>query len=449
MVAPPTRSRAQVFASVLEREERAAELRAIRDRGQLRQLPYEWGFWARPDQLVPPGDWYTWLIIAGRGYGKTRTGAETIRAWQETGKYSRFALIGRTPADVRDTMIEGESGILAISPPTNYPKFEPSKRRLTWPNGAIATTYTSQEPDVLRGPQHDAAWGDEVATWRYMETYDNLQMGLRLGSSPRQIFTTTPRPVALIRQLVKRAADEKAHEATAANPKVVVTRGSSYANRSNLTPQFFEEVIAPYEGTERGRQEVYGELLEEAEGALWTRSAIDDTRVTAMPGTMRRIVVAIDPAGGGGDEIGIVVAGLGGDKEWYVLEDASLRGRPEAWAARAVEMYRKHNADLIVAEKNYGGDMVESTIRTAERGVPVKMVTASRGKAIRAEPISFAYSKGKIHHVGSFDALEDQMCNWSPTESTYSPDRLDALVWAMTELRAGIGGGTLRSALRT
>ena len=449
MVAPPTHSRAQVFASVMQREERAAELRAIRDRGQLRQLPYEWGFWARPDQLVPPGDWYTWLIIAGRGYGKTRTGAETIRAWQETGKYSRFALIGRTPADVRDTMIEGESGILAISPPTNYPKFEPSKRRLTWPNGAIATTYTSQEPDVLRGPQHDAAWGDEVATWRYMETYDNLQMGLRLGSSPRQIFTTTPRPVALIRQLVKRAADEKAHESTAGNPKVVVTRGSSYVNRSNLTPQFFEEVIAPYEGTERGRQEVYGELLEEAEGALWTRSAIDDTRVTAVPGTMRRIVVAIDPAGGGGDEIGIVVAGLGGDKEWYVLEDASLRGRPEAWAARAVEMYRKHNADLIVAEKNYGGDMVESTIRTAERGVPVKMVTASRGKAIRAEPISFAYSKGKIHHVGSFDALEDQMCNWSPTESTYSPDRLDALVWAMTELRAGIGGGTLRSALRT
>tara|TARA_R110000744_G_scaffold25522_8_gene63281 strand:- start:1303 stop:2151 length:849 start_codon:yes stop_codon:yes gene_type:complete len=282
-----------------------------------------------------------------------------------------------------------------------------------------------------------------------METYDNLQMGLRLGNSPRQIFTTTPRPVALIRQLVKRAADEKAHEATAANPKVVVTRGSSYANRSNLTPQFFEEVIAPYEGTERGRQEVYGELLEEAEGALWTRSAIDETRVTAVPGTMRRIVVAIDPAGGGGDEIGIVVAGLGGDKEWYVLEDASLRGRPEVWAAKAVEMYRKHSADLIVAEKNYGGDMVESTIRTAERGVPVKMVTASRGKAIRAEPISFAYSKGKIHHVGSFDALEDQMCNWSPTESNYSPDRLDALVWAMTELRAGIGGGTLRSALRT
>ena len=387
--------------------------------------------------------------MAGRGEGKTRRGSETSRMWSTESKNwfgvdpseCRGALVGRTAGEVRDTMIEGESGILAVCPPWNTPKYEPSKRRLTWPSGAMATTYTADEPDQLRGPQHHWAWGDEVATWKYTETYDNLQMGLRLGTHPRQIFTTTPRPVSLIRNMIEKWK--------VGDPNIQVTTGSSFANKSNLTDRFFSEVIAPYLGTERGRQEIYGELLEEAAGALWTREQIDILRVTEAPETMKRIVIGVDPAGGGGDEIGIVAAGLGGDDHWYVLADVSLRAKPEAWAKKVTDLYHLVKADYIAAETNYGGDMVQSTLRVADRFVSVRPVTATRGKALRAQPISLAYSQGLVHHVGTFNRLEDQMVNWVPEEKNQdSPDRLDALVWALTALKAGQKPASLLSALK-
>ena len=405
---------------------------------QAERILFDWDLWARDNQRLPgTAEWITWLIISGRGYGKTRTGAESIRRLQESGKYHRFGLVGRTASDVRDTMIEGESGILAISPHWNRPKYESSKRRITWPNGAIATAYSAEKPDQLRGPQHDAVWGDEMAAWgkRVDETYSNIQFGLRLGQRPIQIYTTTPRPVSILRKLVKRWKEE--------DPAIYVTEGSSYENRDNLTPQFYSEVIAPFIGTEIGRQEIYGQLLEEAEGALWKRAHIDNFRVEKVPATLRTIVVAVDPAGGGGDEIGIVVCARGTGDHWYVLEDASMRGTPEAWGRRVLEMYSKWQADYVVAEVNYGGEMVQSTIRVASSSIPVQVVTASRGKAPRAQPIAFAYSKGQVHHVREFDNLEDQMVNWVPEEANWSPDRMDALVWGLTALKVGLTGGGL------
>ncbi len=300
----------------------------------------------------------------------------------------------------------------------------------------MCTTYTDAEPEQLRGPQHDAVWGDELGTWVHQETFDNIQMGLRLGNQPRQIYTTTPRPKQLIRRLVEREADEIARGIPIEKRSVIIARGSSYANRANLTPIFYEEVIAPYEGTEIGRQEIYGELLEEAEGALWTREMIDKQRMRFAPETLVKVVIGVDPAGGGRDETGIVVAGR--DREnWYVLEDCTIRGRPETWASRVARAAEKWDADYVVAEKNYGGEMVESTIKNADAGLRVRMVNASRGKAVRAQPISLAYERGKVFHVGELNQLEDQMTNWVPEESDYSPDRLDALVWALTELKAG------------
>ncbi|PZN08384.1 MAG: ATP-binding protein [Bacillota bacterium] len=388
-------------------------------------LLYDWRFWARPKQLPPEGPWRIWLILAGRGFGKTRTGAEWVREQVERHGRRRIAIVGRTAADVRDVMVEGESGILSISPPWFRPVYEPSKRRLTWPNGAIATLYSADEPDLLRGPQHDAAWADELAAWRRPEAWDNLMFGLRLGPDPRVVVTTTPRPVKIIRDLLQ-------------DPTCVVTRGSTYENAANLAPAFLEQIISRYEGTRLGRQELYGEVLDDVPGALWQRKRIDELRVREAP-ELVRVVVAIDPAvtsEEGSDETGIVVAGRGVDGHAYVLADRSCRMSPDGWARRAVKAYYDFDGDRIVGEVNNGGDLVETVIRTVDPKVPYKAVRASRGKAVRAEPVAALYEQGKVHHVGTFEHLEDQLCQITPDgyQGAGSPDRADALVWALTEL---------------
>jgi predicted phage terminase large subunit-like protein len=391
----------------------------------------DWPFWARPNQLPPDGDWHTWLVLAGRGFGKTRTGAEWIRARAESGRFTRFAIIGQTAADVRDVMIEGESGLLAISHPAFMPLYEPSKRRLTWPNGAMATTYSGDEPDQLRGPQNDSAWCDELAKWRFgQETWDNMEMGLRIGPRPQVVVTTTPRPIKLIKDLL-------------ADRMTVATRGSTYENLVNLAPSFAARIRDKYEGTRLGRQELMAEILDDVPGALWTRLLLDETR-TGKPPDLKRIVVAVDPEAtstDGSAETGIIVAALGIDGHGYILDDLTIRATPNGWASQAVAAYHKHKADRIIGEANQGGEMVESVIRSAAQaaGGPVayKAVHASRGKQARAEPIAALFEQKRVHMVGAYPDLEDQLCSWVPGET--SPDRLDAMVWALTELMLGTG----------
>lgn len=396
-------------------------------------LLYDWHAWARPSQLPPVGDWLIWLVLAGRGFGKTRTGAEFVRAEVEEGRARRIALVAPTAADARDTMVEGESGILAISTPWCRPKYEPSKRRLTWPNGAKATLFSAEEPERLRGPQHDLAWSDELAAWeRLRDAWDMLQFGLRLGRRPRQIVTTTPKPVSVLKEILAR-------------PDVAVTRGGTRENAVNLAPDFLAGIVSRYEGTRLGRQELDGEILEDVPGALWAREQLDRDRVGEVP-ELARIVVAVDPPVSSteeADECGIIVAGIGrGDKHGYVLADHSSKGEtPCQWAARVVRAYYAHEADRIVAEVNQGGEMVAEVIRAVDPSVPIRMVHASRGKALRAEPVSALYAQGRVHHVGSHRRLEDQMCEFTVDfdrdDAGYSPDRLDALVWAITDLMIG------------
>lgn len=413
-------------------------------------LKYSWDFWARPNQLEPEfgnggGLWSTWLILAGRGFGKTRTGAETISKWVRgstplgKGQCSRIALVAETGADARDVMVLGESGLCNVGHPDFRPTYHPSKRLVEWPNGAQAWLYNAVEPDQLRGPQHDAAWCDEMAKWRYMQdTWDQLQFGLRLGDHPKTLVTTTPRPLPLIRKLIK-------------DPNVAVTRGATWDNAANMPDSFIREIEDKYAGTRLGRQELEGEILDDIPGALWNREMIDNHRIREVPNDLQRVIVAVDPAASneeGSDENGIVVVGLARDNDGYargyVLEDASLKGSPEAWASKAVNLYRKWSADKIVAEKNQGGLMVESVLKAADRSVPVTLVHASRGKHVRAEPISALYEQGRVHHVGRFDKLEDQMCLFSidnlRSPAMGSPDRVDALVWGLTELFDKITG---------
>lgn len=393
-------------------------------------LAGSWRMKARPEQLAPAGDWRTWLILSGRGWGKTRTGAEWVQEQVIAGKCRRLALVAATAADVRDTLVEGESGLLRIAAPSMRPDYEPSKRRLTWPNGAVATTFSADEPERLRGPEHDGFWADELAAWTYPEAWDQLQFGLRIGRHPRGVVTTTPKPVKLIRDLLAREGQD-----------VVVTRGRTRDNAANLAPGFLDAIEAKYGGTRLGRQELDGELLEDVPGALWIRSQIDADRVAVAP-DLRRVVVAIDPAvstGEGADETGIVVVGRGMDGRAYVLEDCSGRYAPAEWARRAVRAYEQHSADRIVAEKNNGGNMVEATLRNVAPNVPFTAVNASRGKVTRAEPVSAFYEQHRVHHVGrGFPELEDQMCAFTSDfdrgKSGYSPDRVDALVWALTML---------------
>ncbi len=402
---------------------------------QAEHLLYDWPLWARPNQLPPDGDWTTWVVSAGRGFGKTRAGAEWVRAQVEQGGKSRVALIGPTAADCRDVMVEGESGLLAIAPPWNRPVYEPSKRRVTWPNGAIATLYSAEEPERLRGPQHECGWADEAGAWRYQEqTWSMYQFGLRLGTRPQTIVTTTPRPTPLIKRMLSGKI-----------AGVVLTKGTTYDNRVNLAPPFFEQIIAEYQGTRLGRQELMAELLEDNPDALWKLDTmIEPFRVREAP-ALERIVVAIDPAissNASSDETGIIVAGKTSGGHFYVLDDRSCRASPDAWARAAISAYHGYQADRIVAEANQGGEMVAQTLRTVDPNVPITLVHATRGKQIRAEPIAALYEQGRGHHVGTFAALESQLTDWTPGQA--SPDRLDAMVWAATDLLIDDTGPRIR-----
>lgn len=387
-----------------------------------------WRSKARPSQLPPPGDWLGWLILAGRGFGKSWCGANWCNELAETRQAGRIAMVGATAADIRDTMIEGVSGVLATAPPWFRPTYEPSKRRVTWPNGAIATLFSAEEADRLRGPQHDAAWADELAAWTDMQqVWDMLIFGLRLGSRPRWLVSTTPRPLPLIKSLVARVGKD-----------VVLSRGSTYENAANLASTFLETLREKYENTRLGRQEIDAQILSDTVGALWSTDNIDKLRVKQAP-ALRRVVVAIDPAVSnkeGSDETGIIVAGRAEDKQVYVLEDLSGRYSPSQWAGKAIEAYRRWQADRVIAEVNNGGQMVEEVLRNVDPGVSFKAVHASRGKVIRAEPVAALYEQGKAHHVGAFATLEDQMANFTTDydRKNGSPDRVDALVWALSEL---------------
>ena len=410
------------------------------DRASLDMLAHDWTLWARDDQLPPEGGWTLWLVLGGRGAGKTRAGAEWVRA-MATGRApfaaapaGRIALVGETLADVREVMIEGVSGLIAIHPKGERPEWQPSRRRLTWPNGAVAQVFSAEDPEGLRGPQFDAAWADEIAKWRHAEaTWDMLQFGLRLGQRPRQVATTTPRPIPLLKRLM-------------AEPRTVVTHAPTARNAANLAPGFLETIVGRYAGTRLGRQELDGELIEDRPDALWRRGAIEALRVEEVP-ALGRVVVAVDPpasSGADADACGLVVAGLGlSDGVGYVLKDASERGlRPAEWAARAVALHRRFEADGLIAEVNQGGEMVAAVLREVDPGVPVTMVRATRGKWLRAEPVAALYEQGRVRHVGTMPELEDELCDFGPSglSSGRSPDRLDALVWAVTALMLGRAG---------
>lgn len=406
-----------------------------------------WHRSARPAQLPPSGEWRTWVVMAGRGFGKTRTGSEWIADQIANHGKRRIALVAATAADAREVMVEGESGIMAVCDRRGMrPLYEPSKRRLTWPNGAIATTYSADEPNRLRGPQHDASWCDEIGAWRRgVETWDNLQFGLRLGDDPRSIVTTTPRPVPIVKALLKapRPGDANPDELGT----VVISGGSSDDNLANLAPAY-RAIIAKYRGTRLGRQEIGGELLEDVPGALWTLALIESTRLDAIPEGVElvRVAVGVDPAISSGEdsnETGIVAAARGSDGRAYVLEDVSGRYKPTEWAHQAINLYHRRQADRIVAETNQGGEMVETTIRVVDDTVAYTGVHASRGKQTRAEPISALYEQGKASHIGAFPALEDQLVGWVP--GMPSPDRLDSLVWVLTDLMLD-GGGPIEPA---
>lgn len=422
-------SLAEIIAALPEVEQE----RALRDLDP-ELLLWDWGFWGRANQLTPAGDWDTWLVKAGRGYGKTRAGAEWVRSIacgptpEKPGRARRIALIGETASDVRKVIVEGESGVLAVHPPAFRPEWQPSTRTLMWPNGAQAFTYNATEPDELRGPQFDAALCDELAKWRHArETWDQLAFALRLGTHPQVMVTTTPRPIAVLKEIM-------------ADKRTVVTNGKTSENHANLAESFLTRVVGRYAGTRLGRQELDGEMVDEVKGALWTRALLEAKRVRVHPDLVR-VVVAVDPSGtrgaGAGDDIGIVIAGLGVDGRWYVLGDWTCNLSPEGWGRRAVAAFHEFNADRVVGEGNFGGDMVRAVIQSSDPTIPFKMVTASRGKVARAEPISALYEQGRVSHVGMFAEMEDQMC--AMTMAGYegdgrSPDRADALVWALTEL---------------
>lgn len=409
----PAQTRQAFLASLSEEEARA--------------LCYDWAFWARAEQLPPGGDWWAWLILAGRGFGKTRSICEWAQE-RAMAQRSRGAMVAATAADVRDVLVLGESGLLAIAPPWARPVYEPSKRRVVWPNGSQALLFSADVPGRLRGPQFHWAVADEIAAWRYVDAWDMLQFGVRLGDDPRIAVATTPRPIAIVRELLK-------------DTSVAVTRGNTYANRANLAPRFLERIKAQYEGTRLGRQEIEGEVLEDTPGALWTQGQIEALRVKAAP-ELVRVVVGVDPAATSyGDEAGIIVAGVGVDGHGYVLGDASLQASPHGWGSAAVLAYHTHQADRLVAEVNNGGEMVELTIRTVDAAVSYKAVHASRGKRTRAEPVAALYEQKRVHHVGGLAKLEDEMCSWSAIEGEPSPNRMDALVWALTELMLDVPRG--------
>lgn len=401
---------------------------------EVEALESVWAVWAREDQMPSEGaDWSSWLVLGGRGAGKTRTGAEWVKGmalglepFAEV-PVGRIALVGETQGQVRDVMIEGVSGLLSIHHRLERPSWSPSRRRLEWPNGVIAQVFSAEDPEGLRGPQFAAAWSDELAKWpNLQECWDMLQFGLRLGDRPRQVVTTTPRPLPLIKRLLD-------------DPRVAVSRAATRANSYNLAPDFIRNVTETYGGTRLGRQELDGEIVEESADALWTRTMIEGCREPVAP-ALTRIVVAVDPPASSSqraDSCGLVVAGVDRDGIGHVLEDGTISGaRPHEWAAKAVALYRRHEADALVVEVNQGGEMATSVIREVDASVPVTSVRATRGKYLRAEPVAALYAQGRVRHAGRFPALEDEMCDFGPggLSSGGSPDRLDALVWALTHL---------------
>jgi phage terminase large subunit-like protein len=400
------------------------------------QLFHDWTLWARDDQAPPPGDWIIWLILAGRGAGKTRAGAEAVRAWAQD--YPIVNLIGATLADARDIMVRGESGILACCRRDERPQFHATDLRLEWPNGAVSQLFSAEEPDRLRGKQHMKLWCDELAAWRQPDAFDQAMLGLRLGNKPQAIVTTTPRPSKIIKTL-------------AAGKDTIVTRGSTFDNRAYLARAFFERITARYKGRVIGRQELLAEIIEETPGALWTRALLERQRVApeAAPKEFAEIVVAVDPparSGSKSDECGLVVAAKAESGLFYVLADLTSQGEtPGAWGARVGAAFRGFKADRVVAEINNGGDMVAEVLRQSEPNLPVRAVHATRGKFLRAEPIAAAYERGLVFHIGAFTKLEDQLCALTPDfdrrAAGFSPDRADALVWALSDL-LGMGRGT-------
>lgn len=390
---------------------------------------------ARPSQVTPDGDWLTWLILAGRGWGKTRTGAEDVAWYGLSHPGSRLAVIAPTYSDARDTCIEGDSGLVNVLPKGCIETWNRSLGELILYNGSRYKLFSADEPERLRGPQHHRAWADELGAWRYAEAWDQLQFGLRLGDRPQVVVTTTPKPTPLVRMLAK-------------NDRTRITRGSTFDNAANLAEAALTQLRQRYQGTRLGRQELEAEILDDVPGALWTRRMVDRRddgnplgAAMAQDATlpeMQRVVVAIDPSGGG-DEIGIVVAGKGYDGLAYVIADRTCSLSPAGWGREAVRAYHEFRADRIIAERNFGGDMVEATIRSVDASVSYSDVVASRGKAVRAEPVAALYEQGRVRHAHELERLEDQMC--AMAQGGYlgegSPDRLDAMVWAVTDLMLG------------
>lgn len=412
--------------------ERAADLVRRWKTSDLEEALRSWRFWKLAAQAEPEGDWRIWLVMAGRGFGKTRMGAEWVRARAEADGTLRIALVGATIVEARNVMVEGESGLLACAANGMPVRWEPSLRKLCWENGAVAQIYSAAEPEALRGPQHHLAWADEIAKWPYaIAAWDNLMMGLRLGAQPQAMATTTPRPVPLVKRLHV-AADVRR------------TVGRSLDNAANLPLAYIRAMQAEYGGRRIGRQELDGELIEDAEGALWTRDRLEECRMGATP-ELVRVVIGVDPpASSGGDACGIVVAGLCAGGKGWVLADESVSGRsPEGWAQAVAAAAERWQADRVVAEKNNGGDMVESVLRAAQVTMPVRLVHASRGKGARAEPVAALYEKHRVHHAGAFPALEDELCGLIAGGAYEgpgrSPDRADALVWALSELMLAKG----------
>lgn len=442
---PANSSLIELLASLPD-SERARIISELTDQ-QIETLSWDWRAFARPNQLPPAGDWTDWLVLAGRGFGKTKTGAETVREWASDPLPGPIHLIAPTAADIRKVMIEGPSGLLSCYPPGDAPYYEPSLgHKLTWRNGNIAYCFSADEPERLRGPQCCRYWADELAAWRFLgDAWDNLRFGFRVGDELRGVITTTPKPLKLLKEII-------------ASPSTVVTRGSTYENRAFLAPAFFREVVRRYEGTRVGRQELLAEILDDVPGALWTRGLIEQSRIAlADVPALFRAVIAIDPAVSANEnsaETGIICAGAGfplvkrakpdGTPLWipspvphiYLLSDKSFRAKPLEWATESLREFLRFNCDRVVGEVNNGGDLVEANVRTVNVNTPFRSVRASRGKYVRAEPVSALYEQGRVHHVGAFPELEDQMCNFVPgaEERNMRLDRLDALVWACYDL---------------
>ena len=419
-------------------------LSALDKVGLLEELQYYWPFWARPNQIAPActaaGEaWINWIVQAGRGYGKTRVGTEQIRIWSREVPITH--IIAPTGSDIHKVVLDGPAGIMKVTRPQERPHFQTKDSTLAWPNGHKTLIFSAEEPERLRGPQTYKMWCDELPAWKYAQkTWDNAVFGLRLGNNPQCVITTTPRPIPVFKQLVKDSG-------------TVITRGTTKENLKNLSPRFIKEVVKRYEGTRLGRQELEGELLEDNPGALWTLSMIEEDRIEPdlfwreVYPKLVRIVVAVDPAvssNADSDETGIVTAGRDGQHppHFYVFDDRSCVERPKGWATRAVAAYKQFKADRIVGEVNNGGEMVEETIRNVDPNVSYYAVHASRGKITRAEPISALYEQHRVHHVGVLATLEDQQCDYDPATASYSPDRMDAEVWSITDLMGG-GHGVL------